>query len=210
MGAENVRAELAELQVSAEAADELLALLGFKGSNEEILEKLRAFAGRSEKLDLGVQELSEVVYYMGKFGVPETNYRIDLTIARGLDYYTGTVYETTFNRHPEIGSICSGGRYDNLAEFYTKKKLPGVGMSIGLTRLFYILNEFEYLNRSLATSADVLMIPMTDDMTAAVEISQSCARRVSAHRSTSRKRNSSIRSAMRQAGDPLCDLPWRG
>lgn len=89
--------------------DELLALLGFKGSNEEILEKLRAFAGRSEKLDLGVQELSEVVYYMGKFGVPETNYRIDLTIARGLDYYTGTVYETTFNRHPEIGSICSGG-----------------------------------------------------------------------------------------------------
>ena len=171
IGAENVRAELAELQVSAEAADELLALLGFKGSNEEILEKLRAFAGRSEKLDLGVQELSEVVYYMGKFGVPETNYRIDLTIARGLDYYTGTVYETTFNRHPEIGSICSGGRYDNLAEFYTKKKLPGVGMSIGLTRLFYILNEFEYLNRSLATSADVLMIPMTDDMTAAVEIS---------------------------------------
>lgn len=171
IGADNVRAELAELQVSAEAADELLALLGFKGSNEEILEKLRAFAGRSEKLDLGVQELSEVVYYMGKFGVPETNYRIDLTIARGLDYYTGTVYETTFNRHPEIGSICSGGRYDNLAEFYTKKKLPGVGMSIGLTRLFYILNEFEYLNRSLATSADVLMIPMTDDMTAAVEIS---------------------------------------
>ena len=171
IGAENVRAELAELQVSAEAADELLALLGFNGSNEEILEKLRAFAGRSEKLDLGVQELSEVVYYMGKFGVPETNYRIDLTIARGLDYYTGTVYETTFNRHPEIGSICSGGRYDNLAEFYTKKKLPGVGMSIGLTRLFYILNEFEYLNRSLATSADVLMIPMTDDMTAAVEIS---------------------------------------
>lgn len=171
IGAENVRTELAELQVSAEAADELLALLGFKGSNEEILEKLRAFAGRSEKLDLGVQELSEVVYYMGKFGVPETNYKIDLTIARGLDYYTGTVYETTFNRHPEIGSICSGGRYDNLAEFYTKKKLPGVGMSIGLTRLFYILNEFEYLNRSLATSADVLMIPMTDDMTAAVEIS---------------------------------------
>ena len=171
IGAENVRAELAELQVSAQAADGLLELLGFKGSNEEILKKLRAFAGCSEKLDLGIQELSEVVYYIGKFGVPEANYRIDLTIARGLDYYTGTVYETTFNRHPEIGSICSGGRYDNLAEFYTKKKLPGVGMSIGLTRLFYILNEFDYLNRSLATSADVLMIPMTDDMTAAVEIS---------------------------------------
>lgn len=108
---------------------------------------------------------------MDKFGVPQENYRVDLTIARGLDYYTGTVYETTFNRHPEIGSICSGGRYDNLAEFYTKKKLPGVGMSIGLTRLFYILNEFDYLNRALATSADVLVIPMTEDMAAAVEIS---------------------------------------
>lgn len=171
IGEESVKAELSEMNVPAEASDGLLALLTFKGSNSEILEKLKGFAGRSEKLDLGVQELSEVVYYMDKFGVPQENYRVDLTIARGLDYYTGTVYETTFNRHPEIGSICSGGRYDNLAEFYTKKKLPGVGMSIGLTRLFYILNEFDYLNRVLATSADVLVIPMTEDMAAAVEIS---------------------------------------
>ena len=171
IGEESVKAELSEMNVPAEASDGLLALLTFKGSNSEILEKLKGFAGRSEKLDLGVQELSEVVYYMDKFGVPQENYRVDLTIARGLDYYTGTVYETTFNRHPELGSICSGGRYDNLAEFYTKKKLPGVGMSIGLTRLFYILNEFDYLNRVLATSADVLMIPMTEDMAAAVEIS---------------------------------------
>lgn len=171
IGEENVKAELAEMSVPAEVSDELLALLTFKGSNSEILEKLKAFSGSSEMLDLGVQELSEVVYYMDKFGVPQENYRVDLTIARGLDYYTGTVYETTFNRHPEIGSICSGGRYDNLAEFFTKKKLPGVGMSIGLTRLFYILNEFDYLNCSLATSADVLVIPMTEDMAAAVEIS---------------------------------------
>ena len=171
IGEESVKAELSEMNVPAEASDGLLALLTFKGSNSEILEKLKGFAGRSEKLDLGVQELSEVVYYMDKFGVPQENYRVDLTIARGLDYYTGTVYETTFNRHPELGSICSGGRYDNLAEFYTKKKLPGVGMSIGLTRLFYILNEFDYLNRVLATSADVLVIPMTEDMAAAVEIS---------------------------------------
>ena len=155
IGEESVKAELSEMNVPAEASDGLLALLTFKGSNSEILEKLKGFAGRSEKLDLGVQELSEVVYYMDKFGVPQENYRVDLTIARGLDYYTGTVYETTFNRHPGLGSICSGGRYDNLAEFYTKKKLPGVGMSIGLTRLFYILNEFDYLNRVLATSADV-------------------------------------------------------
>ena len=171
IGEESVKAELSEMNAPAEASDGLLALLTFKGSNSEILEKLKGFAGRSERLDLGVQELSEVVYYMDKFGVPQENYRVDLTIARGLDYYTGTVYETTFNRHPELGSICSGGRYDNLAEFYTKKKLPGVGMSIGLTRLFYILNEFDYLNRALATSADVLVIPMTEDMAAAVEIS---------------------------------------
>lgn len=171
IGEESVKTELQELNLSAEMCDELLALLSFKGSNQEIIEKLNAFAGRSETLDLGVKELSEVVYYMDKFGVPQENYRVDLTIARGLDYYTGTVYETTFNRHPEIGSICSGGRYDNLAEFFTKKNLPGVGMSIGLTRLFYILNEFDYLNRTLATSADVLVIPMTDDMAAAVEIS---------------------------------------
>ncbi len=171
IGEESVKAELEEMNISADVTDELLGLLTFQGSNAEIIEKLKAFAGRSEMLDLGVQELSEVVYYMDKFGVPQENYRVDLTIARGLDYYTGTVYETTFNRHPEIGSICSGGRYDNLAEFFTKKKLPGVGMSIGLTRLFYILNEFDYLNRTLATSADVLVIPMTEDMASAVEIS---------------------------------------
>ncbi len=171
IGADNVKAELGELGVAAEAADALLDLLAFQGTNAQILEKLGALTGRNERFDLGVQELSEVLYYLERFGVPQEYFRADLTIARGLDYYTGTVYETTFLRHPEIGSICSGGRYDNLAGFYTKKKLPGVGMSIGLTRLFYILNEFEYLNRGLSAPADVLVIPMTDDMTSAVEIS---------------------------------------
>ena len=95
------------------------------------------------------------------------NYKIDLCIARGLDYYTGTVYETTFNKHPEIGSICSGGRYDNLAEYYTDKKLPGVGISIGLTRLFYILSTMGYLNASSAGPA-VLVIPMTSDLSYAI------------------------------------------
>ena len=160
-----------DLGVSKDAADTILELLTFKGTNEEVLDRLKTFAGKNEMLDSGVSELCEVIYYIDKFGVPAGNYRVDLSIARGLDYYTGTVYETTFNRHPEIGSICSGGRYDNLAEYYTKKKLPGVGMSIGLTRLFYILNEFDYLNRDLDTVADLLIIPMTDDMASAVEIS---------------------------------------
>lgn len=171
IGKDNVEAELVDLGVSKDAADTILELLTFKGTNEEVLDRLKTFAGKNELLDSGVSELCEVIYYIDKFGVPAGNYRVDLSIARGLDYYTGTVYETTFNRHPEIGSICSGGRYDNLAEYYTKKKLPGVGMSIGLTRLFYILNEFDYLNRDLDTVADLLIIPMTDDMASAVEIS---------------------------------------
>ena len=91
--------------------------------------------------DAGLDELNTVVKYLASFGVSETHFAVDLTIARGLDYYTGTVYETTMLDHPEIGSICSGGRYDNLAEYYTEKQLPGVGISIGLTRLFFVLED---------------------------------------------------------------------
>ena len=107
--------------------------------------------------------------YLGAFGVPEDKFAVDLTIARGLDYYTGTVYETFMTDHPEIGSICSGGRYDNLAEYYTDKQLPGVGISIGLTRLFYVLEEQGCLNEALNTApADVLILPMTGDLSPAI------------------------------------------
>ena len=96
---------------------------------------------------------------------------MDLTIARGLDYYTGTVYETTLLDHPEIGSVCSGGRYDNLAEYYTDRQLPGVGISIGLTRLFYVLGEQGMLNPALPTApADVLILPMTEDLSPAIAL----------------------------------------
>jgi histidyl-tRNA synthetase len=102
--------------------------------------------------------------------VPEENFAVDLTIARGLDYYTGTVYETTLLDHPEIGSVCSGGRYDNLAEYYTERQLPGVGISIGLTRLFYVLGEQGMLNPARPTApADVLVLPMTDELGPAAE-----------------------------------------
>jgi histidyl-tRNA synthetase len=101
--------------------------------------------------------------------VPEENFRVDLTIARGLDYYTGTVYETMMLDHPEIGSVCSGGRYDNLAEYYTDKALPGVGISIGLTRLFYVLGEQGYLSKDLITApADALVLPMTEELAPAI------------------------------------------
>ena len=130
---------------------------------------LEPFKGRNELFDQGVAELSTVVKYMSAFGVPEDHFMVDLTIARGLDYYTGTVYETVMLDHPEVGSICSGGRYDNLAEYYTDKQLPGVGISIGLTRLFSVLEAQGYLNDQLITApADVLVLPMTEDLTAAI------------------------------------------
>ena len=106
--------------------------------------------------------------YLDAIGIP---YEMDPMLVRGLDYYTGTVYETTMLDHPEIGSVCSGGRYDNLAEYYTDKQLPGVGISIGLTRLFYVLGEQGMLNPDLPTApADVLILPMTDDLTAAISL----------------------------------------
>jgi histidyl-tRNA synthetase len=135
------------------------------------LDKLREFQGQNELFDLGFQELSTVAQYMTAFGVPETHFKVDLTIARGLDYYTGTVYETTMTDHPEIGSICSGGRYDNLAGYYTDKKLPGVGISIGLTRLFFVLEDQGYLNDAVLTApADVLILPMTEDLGQAIRL----------------------------------------
>ena len=156
-----------EFAVAEDAASKLLEVLE-SADPMEALEKLK---GQNELLDTGIQELSQVVRHMGDFGVPETHFKVDLTIARGLDYYTGTVYETQMTRHPEIGSICSGGRYDNLAAFYTDKQLPGVGISIGLTRLFYVLEEQGLLNDELLTGpADALILPMTEDLSPAISL----------------------------------------
>ncbi|MCL2401949.1 MAG: histidine--tRNA ligase [Oscillospiraceae bacterium] len=141
---------------------ELIALVTHQGDPFEALDKYR---GRNETFDIGMDELSAVARYMSAFGVPDTHFKIDISIARGLDYYTGTVYETFLEDHPEVGSICSGGRYDELAEYYTDRKFPGVGISIGLSRLFYILQEQQMLNPAvLSAPADVLIIPMTEDL----------------------------------------------
>ena len=171
IGADKVKGLLMELGVPEEKAGEILGFIGITGSNEQVLEALEAYRGRNELFDLGLDELKTVVKYLGGFGVPEENFAVDLTIARGLDYYTGTVYETFMVEHPEIGSICSGGRYDNLAEYYTDKILPGVGISIGLTRLFFILNEQGLLNGERNTApADVLLLPMVEALSPAVEL----------------------------------------
>ena len=172
IGAEKVRKLLTdEIALTESQADEILKFIAITGSNEEVLSALQGYAGRNEIFDEGLSELNTVVKYLSAFGVGEANFAVDLTIARGLDYYTGTVYETTLLDHPEIGSVCSGGRYDNLAEYYTDRQLPGVGISIGLTRLFYVLGEQGLLNPDLPTApADVLVLPMTEDLAPAISL----------------------------------------
>ncbi len=173
VGAENVRLILSQDDgIAEEKADEILRFISIGGSNASVLEALEAYRGKNEVFDEGLQELSTVVGYLADFGVPEENFAVDLTIARGLDYYTGTVYETAMLDHPEIGSVCSGGRYDNLAGYYTDRQLPGVGISIGLTRLFYVLGEQGMLNPELPTApADVLVLPMGEELSSAIALS---------------------------------------
>ena len=172
IGAEKVREILVDdCGLSRELADEILKFIAIRGTNAEVLESLEGYRGRNEAFDLGLDELAAVTKNLAAFGVPEKNFAVDLTIARGLDYYTGTVYETVLLDHPEVGSICSGGRYDDLAGYYTNKSLPGVGISIGLTRLFYILQEQNMISDAVLTApADVLILPMTDDLSAAVSL----------------------------------------
>ena len=172
IGSEKVKTILVEdFGVSEADAGEILKFIAIRGTNEEVLAALEGYTGKNEMFDQGLAELKTVVGYLADFGVPAENFAVDLTIARGLDYYTGTVYETTLLDHPEIGSVCSGGRYDNLAEFYTDRQLPGVGISIGLTRLFYVLGEQGMLNPELPTApADVLILPMTEDLSPAITL----------------------------------------
>ena len=150
-------------------AENVLDFMAIRGTNAEVLEALERYRGMDEVFDQGLDELNTVAKYLTDFGVPEENFAVDLTIARGLDYYTGTVYETEMTEHPEIGSVCSGGRYDNLAEYYTDRQLPGVGISIGLTRLFYVLGEQGLLSDEIVTApCDALVLPMTEELGFAV------------------------------------------
>lgn len=136
IGAEKVQALLVETGVPSDYAQKLLGLVALKGSKDEMLAALRGMGSQDATFLEGLAELTKMVESLRALGVPEARTRINLAIARGLDYYTGTVYETLIDAHPEIGSVCSGGRYDNLASMYTKSKLPGVGLSIGATRLY--------------------------------------------------------------------------
>lgn len=164
IGKEKVIEELKEIEISQNAIDTILSFIEIQGTTDEKLARLENLKIENETFQIGLQELKDVVKYMRVFGIPEKNFKVDLTIARGLDYYTGTVYETFLNNYRELGSVCSGGRYENLAEYYTDKKLPGVGISIGLTRLFYKLNELNAIQTDKKAMADILIISMLDDM----------------------------------------------
>jgi histidyl-tRNA synthetase len=163
-GVDHVRAALTgdALGLSADAADRLLAFVQTRSTSlADALAKLDALGGGNAALDEGKAELAEVLALVKAFGVPETHFALNLSIARGLDYYTGTVYETTLDDHPSIGSICSGGRYENLASHYTKSKLPGVGISIGATRLYWQLREAGLFSSGRST-VEVLVAQMDE------------------------------------------------
>ena len=166
IGAEKVRQLLIdEVKMLPCKAENVLDFMAICGTNAEVIAALERYRGMDATFDEGLDELIAVTKTLKDFGVPEENFAVDLTIARGLDYYTGTVYETIMTGHPEIGSICSGGRYDNLAAYYTDKQLPGVGISIGLTRLFYVLDEQGLLSDDIVTApCDALVLPMTEEL----------------------------------------------
>ena len=171
IGVDGVRKELEEIKVSNNVIEKIFEFISINGTTNEKISALKELKIENELFNQGVCELETVVNSIKMFGVPEEYFAVDLKIARGLDYYTGTVYETFLNEYKNLGSICSGGRYDNLAEFYTEKKLPGVGISIGLTRLFYQLNEANLIKANKRSIADLLVISMDDDINEALEVS---------------------------------------
>ena len=163
IGKENVIKEIKELGVEEQNIEKIMNFLSIEGTTDEKINALKELEIKNEIFELGLNDLTEVIKYIRAFEIPEKNFKIDLSIARGLDYYTGTVYETFLDEYKSLGSVCSGGRYDNLAEYYTDKKLPGVGISIGLTRLFYQLNEKKLIELEKKSISDIIVIPMTND-----------------------------------------------
>ena len=164
IGTQIVKEELIKIGVSAEDADKILYFISISGSNDEIIEKLYSLNISDEVFNTGIEEIKTLINYLRLFNIPENNFKIELSIARGLDYYTGTVYETNLVEHPELGSICSGGRYDNLTSYYSNQTMPGVGVSIGLTRLFDQLMQSGLLDRiKIDTSISKVLIVDADN-----------------------------------------------
>ncbi len=170
IGVDNVKEELAKVRMSAENIDKLISFIEIDGTKEEIIEALKNLDCDNEDFIQGVEELETVVKYMRAYGVEDDYFKINLKIARGLDYYTGTVYETFLDDHRELGSVSSGGRYDNLAGYYTTNLMPGVGMSIGLTRLFSKMQELGLIKETKSEVSDIIIIPMEETVVESIEI----------------------------------------
>lgn len=170
IGKEAVIEEISNLGISEKIVNLIIDFILIKGTINQKIEQLKALKINETTFIEGLSELTEVVDGIRSFGVPDDFFTIDLKIARGLDYYTGTVYETFLNGYRKIGSVCSGGRYENLAEFYTEKKLPGVGISIGLTRLFYQLNERKLIVTKKKSISEVLVFSLDDNISTCLSI----------------------------------------
>lgn len=170
IGVDNVKEELDKIGMSSENIEKLISFIGIDGTKEEILDALKKLDCDNEDFKQGVEELEAVVKYMRAYGVDDDYFKIDLKIARGLDYYTGTVYETFLDDHRELGSVSSGGRYDNLAGYYTTNLMPGVGMSIGLTRLFSKMQELDLIKEKGNKVSDIIIIPMESTIEKSIEI----------------------------------------
>ena len=170
IGKENVVKEIKDLGVEEDKIDTIINFISITGNVEETIKSLKNLNIDNELFNLGINELESVASNIKLFGVPSENYKIDLTIARGLDYYTGTVYETFLNKYRQLGSVCSGGRYDNLSSYYTDKKMPGVGVSIGLTRLFFQLTDNKIIEAGNRTISKAMIISMVDDFDKSIEV----------------------------------------
>ena len=162
IGAKSVEKELLK-NISENQVDTIMQFISIDGTNSSKLQSLEDMKIENDTFQEGINELKQVLKFVQIFGVPERNIKLDLTIARGLDYYTGTVYETFLDKYKDLGSVCSGGRYDNLAEYYTNRKMPGVGISIGLSRLFFQLTDSNIISAKGESISDVLVISMTED-----------------------------------------------
>lgn len=163
IGKDGVRDLLEDLDLSQEVVQKLLDFVSIDGEPEEVIAKLKELKVEDSEFQEGVSDLEEVVKWLQVRDIPQEAYKIDLSIVRGLDYYTGTVYETNLVEYPDIGSICSGGRYDNLASQYIDRNLPGVGISIGLTRLFSLLKDEGIIEIGASTMTEVLVLPVKPD-----------------------------------------------
>ena len=163
IGISSVKEELSLLEISSQLIEKIIDFINIKGTNDEIISLLTNFDCNNETFKEGVASLTELVSNIRNFGVSDDYFILDLTIARGLDYYTGTVYETCLDDYPSLGSVCSGGRYDNLTKYYTDCDLQGIGISIGLTRLFSKLKEMGIATSKRKSLLNALIIPFDSD-----------------------------------------------